>query len=224
MRSHIIRFEAIIFDLDGTLLDTLADLANSMNAALVRLGFPTHSIQAYRYFVGDGVRNEVIRVLPTSHRDEQTISKCIDIGTDIYARRWAENTKPYPGIPKMLSALQDRDIPMAILSNKPHDFTILNIEKLLPHWSFKVVKGAGPSTPIKPNPTGALQIADQFQIHPHRFLYLGDTNTDMQTADAAGMFALGALWGFRSADELLENGAKALAKTPHDVLNFFDNN
>ena len=223
METIQIELQAIIFDLDGTLLDTLTDIANSMNAVLTQLGFATHPIEAYRYFVGDGMDCLIRRTLPKDHTDEKTIDKCLKAAKDEYSKRWAENTKPYPGIPELLWALENRSFHKVVLSNKPDDFTKLTVEKLLPHWSFQIVRGASHSIPKKPDPTAALQIAGELHIHPHRFLYLGDTNTDMLTANSAGMYAVGALWGFRTAKELLASGAKALVEKPLDVLNLLDN-
>ncbi len=141
---------------------------------------------------------------------------------DEYTRRWAENTHPYPGIPELLRALEQRNIPKVVLSNKHDEFTQLIVARLLKGFSFQIVRGALPSVPVKPDPTSALQIARQMDIPPGRFLYLGDTNTDMKTAQAAGMFGVGVLWGFRTAEELTASGAQALAKTPEDVLNLLD--
>jgi len=118
----------------------------------------------------------------------------------------------------MLAALEESALPRAVLSNKPHEFTCVTVEKILSGFSFDVVRGAMPSMPRKPDPAAALQIAKQLQVPPGNILYLGDTNTDMQTANAAGMFAAGALWGFRTADELLGSGAKVLLEEPLDVL------
>jgi phosphoglycolate phosphatase len=143
---------------------------------------------------------------------------------DEYRKHFADNTKPYPGIPELLSTLAERNIPQVILSNKPDEFTQIIVEKLLPHFSFQIVRGAGPSVPPKPDPTAALQLANELKIPPRRFLYLGDTNTDMQTADSAGMYAVGALWGFRTANELRESGAKTLAESPQDVVRLLDGN
>lgn len=217
-----IDFCAILFDLDGTLLDTLTDIADSANAALTQLGFPTHPVEAYRYYVGDGSDCLIRRVLPKAHSDEETVKKCHQVTLDEYTQRWAVNTRPYPGIVELLSELEKRGIPKAILSNKHDHFTQMTVARLLPEHSFHIVRGALPSVPIKPDPTAALQIAGEMNISPSRFLYLGDTNTDMQTAKAAGMFAAGVLWGFRSAEELAANGAKILLKTPDDVLNLLD--
>jgi phosphoglycolate phosphatase len=203
------------------LLDTLADLANSMNAVLTRFGFPTHPTDSYRYFIGEGADCLVRRALPKNHLDDETVSKSMAAVQDEYSKHWADNTKPYPGIPELLSALQGRKIPMAVLSNKPDNFTRIMVEKLLPDWSFRIVRGAKPPMPKKPDPAATLQITRELQTPPHRFLYLGDTNTDMLTANAAGMYAVGALWGFRTAEELNASGAKTLVEKPQDVLKFF---
>ncbi|MHC4754242.1 MAG: HAD family hydrolase [Planctomycetota bacterium] len=216
------KFNAILFDLDGTLLDTLADLANSMNTALEKLGFPCHPIDAYRYFVGDGVEQLVKRVLPKDRLDQETLNTCLAEYRLQYSQRWSECTKPYPRIPELLTEIEKRSIPKAILSNKPHEFTLLTVEKLLPNWTFDIVQGVSDTVIQKPDPAGALNIAEKLNIHPHSFIYLGDTNTDMQTAVAAGMYPIGVLWGFRDADELLKNGAKKLITTPLEILPFLE--
>lgn len=141
---------------------------------------------------------------------------------DEYGKHWADNTKPYAGVPELLCGLQERKIPKAVLSNKPDELTRIMVEKLLPDWSFRIVRGARPAMPKKPDPAAALDIAGELQIPPCRFFYLGDSNIDMQTANFAGMYAAGALWGFRTAEELLANGAKTLIKNPQDILKFFD--
>lgn len=215
-------FQAVLFDLDGTLLDTLADIANSTNAALERLGFPLHPRDAYRYFLGEGMDWLVRRALPEENQDAETVKKCHDAIIAEYETRWAENTRPYPGIPELLAELDRRGLAKAVLSNKPDAFTKKTVAKLLPDFKFKIVRGAAPDMPIKPDPAGALRIADELGIPPERFIYLGDTNTDMQTAVAAGMFPAGALWGFRSAEELLANGSQVLLETPLDVLKLLD--
>ena len=215
------KFKAILFDLDGTLLDTLVDLADAMNAALAKMGFAVHPADSYRYFVGDGIENEARRALPKDHLDEKTVAECVSIAEKEYHRRWSENTAPYRGIPELLLGLDERGIRKAVLSNKPDKFTQVMVSKLLAKWRFEIVRGAMPSIPKKPDPTGALQIADELGIDAGKFIYLGDTDTDMRTANAAGMYAVGALWGFRTAEELKANGAKVLAERPGDVLKLF---
>jgi len=213
------KFKAVLFDLDGTLLDTLDDLADSMNASLERFGFPTHPVNAYRYLVGDGLMNLVLRALPENHRDEMTLSKVVDAQWEEYGQRWACKTHPYDGIPELLNELEQRGLQICILSNKPDDFTHAVVGKFLSKWRFAAVRGVSGDTPIKPNPSGANQIAADLGIPAAQFLYVGDSNTDMRTANAAGMFPVGALWGFRLQDELIAAGAKALIESPADLLN-----
>jgi phosphoglycolate phosphatase len=205
---------AILFDLDGTLLDTLEDLADAVNEALARGGFPPRSLDEYRFLVGDGARNLVRRALPPEHRDDATVEPCLDAFGAAYARLWDRKTRPYPGIPELLDALAARGLPMAVLSNKPDDFTKLCVARLLPRGRFAVVRGARPDTPPKPDPAAALAIAKQVGVPPADFLYVGDSNTDMGTARAAGMFPVGVTWGFRPASELLEHGARILITEP----------
>lgn len=216
-------YRAVLFDLDGTLLNTLEDLANSMNAVLQASGFPVHEVEEYKYFVGDGMENLVRRALPGPERHrEPTVAACLDAMRREYNTRQRETTRPYEGVPELLDALVGRGMRMAILSNKPHESTVEVVGDLLSRWAFDAILGAQPGKPRKPDPAVALEIAAFMGVPCHEFLYVGDTNTDMQTANAAGMFAVGALWGFRKADELLAFGAKALIEKPEDVLQFLD--
>ena len=209
---------AVMFDLDGTLLDTLEDLADAMNVALGQLGCPARPIEEFKLIVGDGVVVMAQRSLPESRRDEATIARCVALVREEYGKRWADKTHPYAGIPELLDALAGRGIRMAVVSNKPDDFTRLCVGRLLPRWRFDAVIGVSPATPPKPDPKGVLESAARLGLAPADFLYLGDTNTDMRTAVAAGMFPVGALWGFRSAEELLASGAKVLIGKPGDLL------
>ncbi|MCE5333213.1 MAG: HAD family hydrolase [Desulfobacteraceae bacterium] len=212
-------FRAVLFDLDGTLLDTIEDLADSTNAALGVFGFPVHPIESYKYFVGEGMLNLVKKALPEHARnDPVTLDRAFATMKQCYAGSWAKKTRPYPGVPELLDALCERAIPMAVLSNKPHEFTVQMVEALLPRWRFAVVYGERAPVPRKPHPGGALEIASLLRIEPHHFLYAGDTGTDMLTANAAGMYAVGVLWGFRPAEELTGAGAKKLIKYPTELL------
>ena len=213
------KFKAVIFDLDGTLLDSIEDLADSMNAVLAKAGYPVHDLQSYKYFVGNGMKNLVINALPPEHRNEDTIKIYTQKMKEEYAKRWNVKTRPYEGIPELLDALETMGMDMAVLSNKPDNFTKIIVEELLPKWKFSVVFGERTSVPRKPDPTGALEIAHILNLKPHEVLYLGDTGTDMKTAVSAGMYAVGALWGFREKDELLENGAKVIIQNPLELLN-----
>jgi len=211
-------YKAIIFDLDGTLLDTLDDLANAMNRVLLERRFPTHGIDKYRSFIGDGVDNLIKRALPEKNCNEDTVHTCIEAFLEDYHKNWNRDTRPYKGIPELLDALKERGLKTAILSNKPHDTTTVCVTELLPRWRFDVVLGHRDGTPHKPDPSGALEISMRLTIPPEEFLYVGDSGVDMETAIAAGMFPVGVLWGFRSAEELEERGAQALISHPLEVL------
>lgn len=215
-----LKYKAAIFDLDGTLLNTLEDIADSMNLSLKASGFPGHDYETYKVLVGDGMDTLVRRALPEANRDEATVAKCLLDMRRQYGRRWSDKTRLYPGISAMLDALVARGVRLAVLSNKPDDFTRTVVSTLLTRWNFDPALGARPDVPKKPDPAGALEIAAKLSLKPAEFLYVGDTNTDMWTATRAGMFALGALWGFRNAEELQSSGANALIEIPADILNF----
>ena len=211
-------YKAVLFDLDGTLLDTIQDIAESMNAVLRQYHFPVHTIAAYKNFVGDGMEILVRRVLPEGGRDPGTVASCLSAMRKEYGLNWRKHSRPYGGVPELLDALVARDIKLAVLSNKPDDFTKIMVADLLPRWPFYPVLGARSSVPHKPDPTGALEVAGQLSLPPGQFLYLGDTGIDMRTANAAGMYPVGVLWGFRSAEELKVNGAETVIAKPEEVL------
>ena len=212
------QYKAILFDLDGTLLNTLEDICDSMNYVLKKRGFPAYNLDAYRYFVGEGAAMLVAKTLPEDERNDETIHECHEAFKEHYAHNWNVKTKPYNGVPEMLDAITKRDHKLAILSNKPHDFTKQCVANLLPQWDFDVIFGLRDSIPRKPDPAGALLIAERLNVTPSRFLYAGDTLIDMKTAVAAGMFPVGVRWGFRPVEELLENGARAILNHPLEIL------
>ncbi len=214
-------YKAIIFDLDGTLLDTLKDLAFAVNAVLKKNGFEEHPIEAYRYFVGDGIDLLVERAFAAGRADKPELEDLVQAVKDEYGRRWSDHTAPYPEVPGLLDYLEKNAVPKAIFSNKPHQFAVLTVETLLPSWKFTDVYGIQPGMPRKPDPYGPLLIARKMAIDPSEIVYLGDTDTDMQTAVAGGFFGVGALWGFRPALELTEGGAKMLVSSPLDVIRLF---
>jgi len=210
--------KAVIFDLDGTLLDTLKDLALSTNAVLERHGYPTHREDSYRYLVGKGIGVLVQKALPQDARREKTVQSLVQEVREEYGQRWADHTAPYPGVPEILDYLEEKKVPCGILSNKPQDFTELTVEAFFSNWSFRVVQGLEPGIPAKPDPTGAFQVARHLGVKPEEIIYLGDTSIDMKTAVSAGMFPAGVLWGFRSARELKESGAEMLLNHPRELL------
>ena len=212
------KYRGVLFDLDGTLLNTLQDIADSTNEALSHLGFPVHEVEAFKDFIGAGRDVLAFRALPDHHRDAATVTRLIERINEEYSKRWANNTVPYQGIPDVLDELTVRNMKMAILSNKAHDNTEIMVSEMLSRWHFEVVVGALPSVAKKPDPTAALQIAQQLGMHPAEFLYLGDSDIDMKTAIGAGMYPVGAMWGFGSSNELLAGGAETLIEHPNDLL------
>ncbi len=211
-------FKAILFDLDGTLLDTLEDLGNSVNRVLDKKGFPTHDLDRYRYFIGAGAMILITRALPKQERDDDTVQACVDAFEKDYSQNWNVKTRLYDGIAEMLDKLIAQKLKLAVLSNKPHKFTKQSVDNLLSNWKFEIVLGQRDAIPRKPSPEGALAIAEHLNTKPKNVLYLGDSAVDMQTAVAAGMFPAGVLWGFRSMKELQDAGAKALIERPSEIL------
>ncbi|MDO4574076.1 MAG: HAD family hydrolase [Planctomycetia bacterium] len=212
------KFRGIIFDLDGTLLNSLEDIADASNAALAANGFPTHPVEQYKYFVGDGVRTLVQRILPPEQVNDETVfQNYLAAYLEAYGRNWDNKTQPYPGIPEMLTALQKSGIRMGVFSNKPEQFTKQCVAKLLAPWHFDAVVGQNDQIPPKPDPTGGLLIRDQWGFRSEEILYVGDTATDMNTARTAGFFSIGVAWGFRPISELLASGAKKIARIPSDI-------
>lgn len=208
------KFKAIIFDLDGTLLDSLADIADSMNIVLKTASFPTHPVEAYKYFIGDGMDILVERALPKEKNTPAVAKKCLAAMKKVYSQHWAAKTHPYPGTAYLLNRCEAIGLKMGILSNKPDDATQVTVDHFLLPELFSAIHGARPNIPKKPDPLGAELMAGQLGVEPEECIFLGDMPVDMQTATAAGMFPVGALWGFRTSPELIENGAKLLAATP----------
>jgi phosphoglycolate phosphatase len=214
---------AVLFDLDGTLLDTLADLADSMNAVLRGRGFPEHPRDSYRFFIGDGVPTLVRRALPPPAAADPELAEAAVLEYHReYSRRWDAATHPYAGIPELLAELARRGLPMAVLSNKPDRFTRTCTERFFPDIRFASVEGQRQDRPHKPDPTGALEAARRMGVEAAEVLYVGDSSVDMLTARAAGMFPLGVSWGFRPRAELLAHGARAIAEKPPDMLIYIE--
>ncbi len=206
--------------MDGTLLDTLADLGDAMNRALAQNGFPTHNVNAYRHFVGSGASQLVARALPASEQDK--IPVCLKAFLEEYEAGWRIKTCLYDGVSELLDALVARNIPMAVLTNKPQAFAELCMREFLPRWDFALTVGQVPGVPVKPDPAGSRQVIRHLAVQPEEILYLGDTDVDMFTAVNAGMHPVGVLWGFRQQRELLEAGAAATLVHPLELLRFLD--
>ncbi len=207
--------DAVVFDLDGTLLDTLEDLAASMNRTLAAHGFPPHPVDSYRYFVGQGMASLARAAAPEGTPGEALDSVRRGMEAD-YAEHWAVATRPYPGIPEAIAALRGRGLPLAVFSNKPDRFTKIVVERFFPAGAFAHVQGAKEGVPMKPDPAGALEIARELGVPPERTAYVGDTDTDMKTGAAAGMYTVGVEWGFRP-ELLRDNGAVVIVARPEDL-------
>lgn len=208
--------DAVIFDLDGTLVDTASDIASAMNFVLAAHGLPTYGVADYRRRIHGGVEQLVRSVLPP-----EALALVPRIVAEYRARYDAHlivKSAPYPGVRELLLDLDARRLPMCVLSNKPDPATKALIGALFPGTAFRSVVGERPDWPAKPDPTVALELARQMQVAPARCSLVGDTRIDMQTAVAAGMLPVGVEWGFQPATELLANGARALIARPGALL------
>lgn len=213
-------FKAVIFDLDGTLLYTLDDLADSLNQVLREEGLPTHNNEDYRLMVGNGLEMLVARALPAGLRIPAHVRPVLKKFVELYRARQCDQTRPYTGVKDMLKALSGKGIKLAILSNKNHSNTVEIVEHYFP-GIFQAVMGMKAEYPGKPDPAGALEIAAQLALLPQQIIFLGDSNVDIKTAIAAGMFPVGAAWGYRSREELQEAGASDTIDSPLEFMRLF---
>ena len=218
------KYKAVIFDLDGTLLDTIEDIAGATNRVLEARGLAPFGIEETKLLVGDGIDEMVRRTFAL--RGVGPLSNAeVDVIIQEYRREyqscWRAHSRPYFGMSELLDELARRRVKTALRSNKSHPFTTAMTAELLAGSRFDIVRGAIPGVPLKPDPASALAIAVELGVEPAACIFLGDTSVDMKTATAAGMFAVGALWGFRTADELVASGAAALVSSPRELLEWF---
>jgi phosphoglycolate phosphatase len=212
------RFSAILFDLDGTLVDSLRDIADAMNDVLAARRLPTHPLDAYRIFVGDGMRTLARRVLPPTLADCDALrEEVLREMKQLYDVAWMKHPFPYPGIPALLHRLSAARARMGVLSNKPDAFTQRMVAHVFPDIAWACVRGAREDVPLKPAPDAALAIAAAWGLAPTDVLYVGDTATDMLTATNAGMPSVGVTWGFRDRAELAANGAHWIVDHPDAI-------
>jgi phosphoglycolate phosphatase len=211
-------FEGVIFDLDGTLLDSLEDIANAANEVLAEFGRDPQPVDRYRTLVGDGVAVLMERLMPETAHDIAMRKACMDSFGRHYEQHWNKRSKPYEGIMDLLNSLSSRAFPMAVLSNKPEAFTKRCVSWFFPEVSFSVVVGHSERFPKKPDPASSQWIAQTLGISTGCIAYVGDTNTDMKTAVASGFFAMGVSWGFRTRDELIDSGARVVFDHPAELL------
>jgi phosphoglycolate phosphatase len=209
---------AILLDLDGTLVDSLEDIADAMNATLREAGMPTHATETYRGFVGHGLA-ALVRCAMAPGGDHAAL---LASARARYEAHCVDRTRPYPSVPGMLAELRRRDIPLAVLSNKPHSMTQRVVRELLADTSFAVVMGDTPGTPRKPDPTGALGIARTLGVDASHCWLVGDSAVDLETAGAAQMVGIGVTWGFRPLEELRAAEPAALVDSPEALVRLVD--
>lgn len=209
----------IVFDLDGTLLNSLADLADSCNFLLHKHGFPTHPLDSYRYFVGNGIKNLVRRALPAeASKDEDYVEQFFQEMVAYYDLHKADKTAPYPQITETMEILQEKGIQLAVASNKVNKAMKPLMDHYFPSIHFIAALGQREGIPIKPHPQIVFDILRIAQVGAEEALYVGDTGVDVQTAHSAGLPAVGVLWGFRDRNELIEHKADFIIEKPEELL------
>lgn len=211
-------YKGVIFDLDGTLLNTLDDLTDSVNAAMRSCGCAEHDCDAYKLKIGNGFRNLIEVSLSDEKRNAGTIDHGLGVFLDTYSRCYMVKTAPYPGILSLLNALNAQGIKMGVNSNKRNDYTRHLVEKFFSDMPLVGILGEREGVPKKPNPTAALELAEKMQLSPNEVLYIGDSKTDIMTGRNAGMKTVGVLWGFRGRDEFEAHGADDIVQTPDEIL------
>lgn len=211
--------KAFIFDLDGTLIDSLADIAESINRMLDARGYPRCQQEVFKQMVGDGMEKLVERALPEDVRNEALIKVCVEEYRAHYDTLWNAQTRPYPGIVEMLKTLQARGMKLGVISNKAHRFTVPMTEHFFGADVFDHILGQRTEVPRKPAPDGAHEMAAFLGLRTDEMAYVGDSGIDMQFAKSSGMRAVGVRWGFRSEAELIECGADVLLSSPAELFN-----
>lgn len=209
--------KAVVFDLDGTLLDTIPDIAAALNCALERCGLPTHPVRACEQFVGSGIREAVSRALPQDC-PEEVRERVLAAYLERYPGHCMEQTAPYPGVRELLDGLVRRGLALGVLSNKTQAPAQRIVRHYFPDIPFRCVLGRVDSRPLKPDPAAAAPVLEALALPPAEIAYVGDSGTDMAFALAAGMLPAAAPWGYRSMAELLEEGAALVPETPEGLL------
>lgn len=213
----------IVFDLDGTLLNTIADLAGATNHALASCGYPTHEVDAYRFFVGNGINKLFERALPEAERNETNIREIRSLFIPYYNIHNADLSRPYEGIGHVLETLQTKGCLLAVASNKYQEATTKLIRQYFPEISFLRIFGQRENVPTKPDPSVVFEIMQAAGVSAGETAYIGDSCVDMQTGQNAGVETIGAAWGFRPRTELEAYHPAFIADTPEELLSFLGN-
>lgn len=209
--------KAVVFDLDGTLLDTISDIAGSLNRALAACGLPVHPVRVCETFVGGGIREAVRKAAP-ENTPAEVLDKVLEVYLSDYPHHCTDTTRCYPGVPRLLEGLEEAGLFLGVLSNKTEGPTRRIIETLLPGVPFRCVFGRVDGRPLKPDPAAAVPVLEALALSPSEIAYVGDSGTDMQFAHGAGMTAAAAPWGYRSRTELVEMGADLVPDSPEGLL------
>lgn len=213
------KFKGVIFDLDGTLVNSLEDIADAMNSVLLEHNFPTHRYDAYQYFIGSGLRNLVTKALPSTENTESQIDNYYNLMTEVYSENCTRKTKSYDGIFELLDHLISLNIKLGVFSNKSDQLTKEVTAALFPNY-FDPIIGLTMETLKKPNPFNALEISKSWGLKTEEIIFIGDSGIDMQTATNANMYAVGVSWGYRPEDELIAERAKQVIVHPLDLIAF----
>lgn len=211
------KFKGIIFDLDGTLVDSLHDISDAMNTVLKGLNYPTHTYETYQYFIGSGLRNLVSKALPASNNNEEQIEICFNLMVNEYRKICTLKTKPYSGIVELLDNLTSQNIKLAVFSNKADELTKKIASEIFPDY-FDTAVGLSTEALKKPNPFEAVTISKNWNLKPEEILFVGDSDIDMQTAVNANMFPVGVSWGYRTEEELKISGAKLVINNASELI------
>lgn len=214
---------AVIFDLDGTLTDTLESIAYTTNLTLSRFGLPPFEKERYRYFVGDGTDVMLRKALLNAQGGSLSLlEQAQEEYLKLFEKYCGYHVRPYEGITELLGELKARGVKTAVLSNKPHPRTLDVVETFFGKESFDYVQGLEPGIERKPSPEGVFKIMGKLGVKSEELLYVGDTDTDMKTGRAAGAFTAGVLWGFRDRQELETNGADVIISKPCELLKYLE--
>lgn len=212
------RKKLLIFDLDGTILNTLEDLADAANHVLAQHGFPTHPVDAYRYFVGNGMPTLIQRILPEAYKSGSVYDSCFKEFLDYYTVHMHDKTHVYEGLTETLETLQVRGIQLAVATNKVHSALAPLMANFFPTIRWQALFGQRQGIPVKPDPQIVYDILEATGCTKEETLYLGDTCVDMETAHRAGLKAIGVLWGYRPCTELEEAKADVIIEQPRQIL------
>lgn len=211
----------VIFDLDGTLINTIADLAHCTNHVLLQNHYPEHELSQYHYFVGNGITKLIERALPPEARIPSVILRIKEQFVTHYHQHKTDFSRPYPQIPEVLKELKNKGALLAVASNKYQTGTTELVEHFFGKHLFTVILGQRDQIPVKPHPAIVFDILKQTGISPSQTLYIGDSGVDMQTAKNGNITSVGVTWGFRSRQELEENGADFIIDQPQQILELF---